>query len=232
MRTFVTGLLTAALLASLASTALAQRQPGRQPFGTGRGGQDIGSLLASNKSVQEELKLTEDQIEKIKKASDEIRTKYRDDFAKAGMDREKMTELMAKIGKERTEVMDKLLPTVLKPEQIKRGKQIELQQGGVRALMKEDIQKQLKLSDKQTGELKEISEEIGKDLTALQGQIREAIRDREKMQELQKKMTSLRKEGMDKATAVLNDEQKKTWKDMVGQPFEIKIEPMRRPQQQ
>jgi hypothetical protein len=44
-----------------------------------------------------------------------------------------------------------------------------------------------------------------------------------------KKMTELRKEALGKATAKLNDEQQKTWKELTGAPFELKIE--RRPQQ-
>jgi hypothetical protein len=226
-------LLAVATLVALAIPAQAQRQrqQPRQGFGQGRGGMDIGTLIASNKSVQEELKLSEDQIDKVKKASDEIRTKYRDEFQKVGMDREKMQELMTKIAKERTEVMDKLLPTVLKPEQAKRASQIELQVGGVRTLAKESVQKQLKLSDKQVSEIKEITAEIDKDVQALMGQMREARGNQEKMQEITKKMASMRKEGMDKATGVFNDDQKKAWKDMVGQPFEIKMEAPRRPQQ-
>jgi hypothetical protein len=38
------------------------------------------------------------------------------------------------------------------------------------------------------------------------------------------KMAALRKETMDKVTSVLTEDQKKTWKEMTGQPFEIKFE--------
>jgi len=225
MRSFLTGLLTAALLAVLAVPALAQRP--RQPFGMGgRGGMDAAGLV-TNKSVQEELKLSDDQVEKIKKANDEVQAKYKDEREKVGRDREKMMELFTKINKDRAEVIGKLIPTVLKPEQTKRLKQIELQQGGLRALTKEDVQKELKLSEKQVGEIKAISEEVAKDTQALFGQMRDAQGNREKMQEIQKKMTSTRKEGMDKASALLNDEQKKAWKEMAGQPFEIKFESRR-----
>ena len=44
-----------------------------------------------------------------------------------------------------------------------------------------------------------------------------------------KKMAELRKETLEKAAAKLNDEQQKTWKELIGAPFEVKFEP--RPRQ-
>jgi len=46
--------------------------------------------------------------------------------------------------------------------------------------------------------------------------------DREAMM---KAMTELRKETLTKAQAKLNDEQQKTWKELLGAPFEVKYEP-------
>ena len=42
-----------------------------------------------------------------------------------------------------------------------------------------------------------------------------------------KKITELRKEANDKATALLTEDQKKSWKDLTGEPFEYKPEPPR-----
>ena len=42
-----------------------------------------------------------------------------------------------------------------------------------------------------------------------------------------KKMAEHRKETLAKVVAKLNDEQQKTWKEMIGAPFELKIEPPR-----
>ena len=44
-----------------------------------------------------------------------------------------------------------------------------------------------------------------------------------------KKIAEHRKETLAKVVAKLNDEQQKTWKEMIGAPFELKIPP--RPQQ-
>ena len=43
-------------------------------------------------------------------------------------------------------------------------------------------------------------------------------------QENRKKMQTLQKETMEKVSAVLTDDQKKTWKEMTGEPFEVKFE--------
>jgi len=41
------------------------------------------------------------------------------------------------------------------------------------------------------------------------------------------KLAQLRKQGMDKITALLTEDQKKSWKDLIGDPFEVRFE--RRP---
>ena len=43
-----------------------------------------------------------------------------------------------------------------------------------------------------------------------------------------KKLAELRKQATEKAVGVLTDEQKKAWKEMTGEPFEVVYEP--RPQ--
>ena len=113
------------LAIGLVAPLFAQRQPGG---GFGRGMD--GSALLSQKSVQEELKLTEDQIEKVKKVGEDINAKFADDRKAAGKDMEKQAELRKKISEERT----KALAAVLKPEQTKRLHQIEVQVGGLTAL--------------------------------------------------------------------------------------------------
>ena len=40
-----------------------------------------------------------------------------------------------------------------------------------------------------------------------------------------KKVAELNKETLGKAEKKLNDEQQKTWKELIGSPFEVKYEP-------
>ena len=56
-------------------------------------------------------------------------------------------------------------------------------------------------------------------------EIRQEIQD--DREAAMKKMTELSKETLDKAEAKLNDEQQKTWKELLGAPFEVKYEPRR-----
>ena len=152
--------------ALLASPALAQQKKGGGfgGFGFGGGRMSAGQLL-QNEGVQKDLKLTEDQIAKVKEVGQKVREKYTDDFQKLrDLDqqerREKMTELMKKVGED----TDKELAGVLKPEQDKRLKQIQRQTEGVQAFQEPDVQKALKLTDEQKDSLKTIAEDSQKDL--------------------------------------------------------------------
>ncbi|HMC64847.1 MAG TPA: hypothetical protein VKI65_07895, partial [Gemmataceae bacterium] len=90
--------LTIVVVALAAGPALAQRGQ----FGGGFGGP---GMLLQNKSVQQELKLSEEQTSKIRKVSQEIRAKYKDEFAKAqelegDEQRQKFQELGKKVNEE------------------------------------------------------------------------------------------------------------------------------------
>jgi Spy/CpxP family protein refolding chaperone len=214
-------LLTLGLAALLAAPALAQ------PPGGGRGGRGPGGgNLLQNKGVQEELKLTKEQIDKAKTVSDEIRKKYEDDFKKMReMSQEERMELFKKVGDE----TNKGLSTVLNDDQQKRYKQIQLQQQsrmmGAGTLLTPDVEKGLKLTDDQKGKIKTIMEDTAsavKDLFEGGGQ---------PGPEMFTKVQAINKEGMEKASATLTDDQKKAWKELLGAPFEVKFEggPPRRP---
>src|SRR5262245_60388116 len=73
---FVRTALVLGLALGLANLASAQQ--GRRPGG-GFGG--IGGLLA-NPDVAKELKLTEEQVTKVKEAGQQVREKFKDSFAK------------------------------------------------------------------------------------------------------------------------------------------------------
>jgi Spy/CpxP family protein refolding chaperone len=225
MRTAFQGVLALGLAALLAGPIQAQR--GR--FGGGPGG---GSLL-ENQSVQKELKLSDEQIKKVKDITQSIREKHReelDGLFKQGpqADREKMQEVFKAIREETT----KALADVLKPEQSKRLKEITLQDQGARAFNDEEVQKALKLSDEQKEKVKTINEDAAKERQQLfprggGGGAGGRRADPGAFEEMQKKMAALNKETMEKVTAVLTDDQKKAWKDLTGEPFQVKREPPR-----
>ncbi len=223
MRIAGKSVLVLGLAALLAGPALAQRGPG----GGGRFG---GGSLLDNQSVQKELKLTDDQIKKVKEVTQSVYDKHKEELdalRKEGRQAqpEKRQELFKTIGEER----NKALAEVLKPEQSKRYKEITLQQRGAQAFNDEEVQKTLKITDEQKDKIKTINEDAAKERQELfprRGGAGGGGRpDPAAFEEIRKKMAALNKETMEKVTAVLTDDQKKAWKDLVGAPFEIKFEP-------
>ncbi len=196
-----------------------QGRGGRGGFG-GFGG--VGQLL-SNEGVQKELKLDAGQVEKATAAVQKVREKHQDEMTKLreeGPDaRDKMMALNQTIS---TETM-KELDTILKPDQIKRLKQLQLQQRGVQAFADPEVEKALKLTNEQKEKVKTIASDS-------QTQMRELFQPGggADFQEMAKKRAALQKESMDRIASVLTAEQKQTWKDLVGQPFEFQFQQGRR----
>jgi hypothetical protein len=182
----------------------------------GRGGFGVAGLMA-NESVQKELKLSDEQIEKAKKAAVDVAGKFRDDFAKF---KDASPEEKSALRQKMTDEAFKVLGDILKPEQMKRLKQIELQQTG---LVDANAQKELKLTDEQKEKIKKIAEETSQ-------KRREIMKEAQggDFKGVREKVESLTKESRAKESAVLSEEQKKQWKDMTGEPFEVKFEMRRR----
>src|SRR5437762_3378630 len=115
--------LSLAVVAFVVSTAQAQRQ---RPMG-GRGFEMTSLMLLSNKSVQEELKINDEQKKKVEEVSKENRDEREKLMKDAGITRENFREKrdeMAKIGKTLNDKADKSLANVLTTDQSKRFKQI------------------------------------------------------------------------------------------------------------
>jgi hypothetical protein len=198
------------LVAFVVSPAMAQRGGGGGGFG--------GAGLLQNKSVQEELKMDKDQVDKVTAALTKVREDHKDDLAKL-RDQNTSREDRAAVMKTVNEANQKALAGILKPAQEKRLKQIQHQLAGLAAFADPEVQKALDLKDKQKDELKTLADDFAKERREI-GQ--NAGGD---FQEARKKITALQKEKMETAMKTLTDEQKKTYKEMLGEPFEIKFEP-------
>jgi Spy/CpxP family protein refolding chaperone len=211
MRGFHAKILTLGLVVLAASPAFAQRQPGGRG---GRGGAMDASRLLTIEAVQTELKLTDDQKAAITKITD----KYKDDIATARADRSdagraKMTELR----KSQNDDLTKALPDILKPDQVKREKQLLVQAAREAAFTKDDVVTALKLTDDQQKSIKESAAALSKDIMDLmanagQGADRTAAFT---------KARTMRQEGLDKIVNGLTDDQKKIWKDLTGDKFDF-----------
>jgi membrane protein involved in colicin uptake len=213
-------LLTAALVALIVAPAVAQRRGGgRGGRGMFGGGMMTGDMLLLNKSVQEELKLTDKQkgeAAKVQKAQRERFQKVREAFQEG--DQDKARELGEKARKE-TEKDLKKVKEGLNTDQAKRFKQIQIQVAGLEALKRKDVQEELKLTDKQKEEIKEAEEDVRKDAAEI---FKEAGRGG--FGKAMEKVNKVRKDALNKVTKTFTDEQKKTWKEMTGKPFVLKME--------
>jgi Spy/CpxP family protein refolding chaperone len=213
MRRLTLTILALALMALLAGTTLAQ--PG---FGIFGGGNPAG--LINNKGVQEELKLTDEQKEKATKIRMDMFAKMQDVFQSAAGDQDKLRAEMRKVN----DTFAKTITELLKPDQAKRFKQIELQVLGLNALTREDVQKELKLTDKQKSAVTDALQAMRQSIQDL-GQPN--FQDQEEMRKRQEKIQALNKEHLAKVAKSFTDDQKKTWTEMLGKPFDYKPEPFR-----
>jgi hypothetical protein len=234
MRFAVAGLLAVGMVAIL------QAQPGG--FGGGFG--NSVTALVTNKAVQEDIKATEEQVKKLgewtkefgKKAAEIRKDKGVPEFGKGGggggkggfgkiddETREKMEAANHEINKEAY----KELGDILKKEQIDRLKQIQHQQMGINAFVNTDVVEMLKLTDSQKTSVKGITGDYTKEQREIfadagfGGKKGGGMFDAEKFQEAQKKIQKLGKEYIGKVVDTLDDTQKKTWKEMTGEPFDL-----------
>ncbi len=217
------------VMATLLATLALADQP--QPSTAGvSGGFD---LLIDNPSVQKELKLSEEQAEHIRdlrrQIKDKALTKIREQSSTPRKDgnaadpQARAKEIMKAASDETL----KGLADILKPEQLKRLRQIRLQQEGLNALFDPEVIKILKLTDEQRSKIQAVQDNLKKESVTLlkagpQSNFQESLR----------KIMTLRRESLDKGLALLTSDQMKAWIELAGEPFEMKAAPfiLQRPQ--
>ncbi len=178
--------------------SLAQAQFRTGGFGGGPSG------LVNNKAVQEDLKVSEEQVTKLKdwsesfkKKAAEIRKDKGVEFGKGGFGKidDEMRKKMDEANTEISKVAYKELGDVLKKEQVDRLKQISIQQQGTAAFTNAEVVDALKLTAAQKDSVKGITGD-------------------------------LQKEYLGKIEELLDDSQKKTWADLKGSAFDLtKLQP-------
>jgi len=177
-------------------------------------------MLAANSGVQKELKLDDEQVEKVKKLADATREKMRESFQSLqGLEGDERRTKMQELQREMQTTSLKAVGEILKPEQLTRLKQISYQQRGVIAFNDPEIQKKLNLTDSQKGEIQSLNQEF---MTESREIFQANQGDREGAM---KKLQELRKQTLAKAESKLNDEQQKSWKEALGAPYEYKPDP-------
>jgi len=217
---------TAAVALLVASIGMASAQGGR---GQGRGGFGRGGGLGmlQIKEVQEELKMTQPQIDKVATKQTEVQQAMQELRQNAGDFQSMSAEDRQKFFAKTQEVQTKAVNDILDSKQQKRYHQLELQQQGPMAVARPEVAKELNLTDDQKSKIKDIQ-------TAQQEKMREIFQgagqggDRQAMMT---QMQALQKAAGEKVEGVLTDAQKAQWKTMTGEPFKFPAPQPRQPRQ-
>lgn len=238
----IRGLLVAVLAVGMVSVVVAQ-----QPGGFVRGGQqDVSTLVFTNAALQDDLKVTDAQKEKMKPVAEKLAEAAKLRPAFGGGDKEKRAEYTEK-SKAANEEAKTVADETLTAEQKKRLHQISIQVAGFTALADPDatgkgkgkggfggpseatkaIQKEvaaaLKLTDAQRTAVKEVSDAYNKDVREIftDAGIGRGKADPEKTAAAFKQVEEARKKAWGKVEEALDATQKTAWKDLVGEPFDL-----------
>jgi hypothetical protein len=116
--------------------------------------------------------------------------------------------------------LNKSVEKNLKKPQRDRLEQIRLQNRGIEALLEPEVGSKLKLTDEQKTKIAELAEESRRKMIEMSRGLASEDGDREAAM---KKMASLRKETMELCLDELSDDQKKIWKGLKGERFEVDL---------
>lgn len=216
--------LKALIVAAVAFCAVASQAQGFRMMGFGGGGG--GSMLLFRMSqdgasiredVAKELKLTDDQQKKLLAVQDEQRQKMMDMFQGGGFDpsdREKMQKVIGDMMKE----SEKKINEVLDDSQEKRLKQLSIQRQGNAAIMQEDVQTELKLTDAQKSKIKELQTKQQEAMQATMEKMRNGEIERDQIRDIMQKNQKIMNDELGK---VLTTEQAAKLKEMGGAAFKF-----------
>jgi len=174
-------------------------------------------FVVFREKVLDELKVSDEQREKLMQNLMERIMEtgpFLDSLKDAGPEREKKLEEHRKDAREK---LAKQLKELLQPEQLNRVRQVTLQQEGAFALGQEDVRKELKISQQQVMKFMAIVQELHKKVEPLMKEAHSGGNP----EEIRPKIEQLRKDHAKQIEAVLTDDQKKQWKELLGPPFEL-----------
>lgn len=211
------GALAATIVLCAALPGSAQERERGQ--GRGRGGfggpmQASKAQLLQIEQVQQELKLSDEQKQKIEQISEDYQAARREAF-QGGPGQEAFAQM-----REASQQADRKIAEVLQDEQSQRLEEIRLQVTGPSILaFDRELAEKLNVTRDQRQKAREILEAQGE-------KTREAFRNaegegRERFAAAAPELEKIRKETDEQLVAVLTDEQKQQWKEMTGEPLEL-----------
>jgi Spy/CpxP family protein refolding chaperone len=208
-------------VAAIACSAFAQGGGGGGRRGGGQrgGGSPYAPLtLAGREEVAKEIGITDDQKTKITELRTSSRAKATEAMQAAGTDRAAQAEARAKINAD----TNKALAEILKPEQMKRLRELEIQWSG-KAIVTTDkeLQSELGITDEQKTKFTDL---VAKQRAAMAEARTATAGDRAAMTEATTKNNKIMEDEIDK---VLTDAQKTKLKDLGGKEMAKPAPPAR-----
>lgn len=208
-----------------AAAVLAVASQAQIRINMGGGGPNYG--LLNRPEIIKELKLTAEQQKKIEAELENQRQSMQSEVQSlfsGGMGQEELKKAIAETMVKLNGELRKKLSKIMDADQLKRFDQVELQLSGVRGLGRENIAKELGLSEdvkKKIGALVERYDEDSQEImqnaqheTDGNGAFRIKLSEQD-----EKKLSDLGKKYREEATKLLTDEQKKKWIDMLGPEY-------------
>jgi hypothetical protein len=161
-------------------------------------------VLLRQQSIQKELKLSADEVEKIHKYAAQ-------QWEKAQKIHEESGEMRDKKFKEMSKENEAFVEKTLTKDQLKRLHEITLQTAGILCLTRPAVASKLKLTEDQKKKAHQLQKEARREA--------EEFVHATKKEEKRTKMRELQETSRKDILELLTDEQEITWKQMTGAPF-------------
>jgi hypothetical protein len=174
-----------------------------------QGGGQLRLLL--QKSVQEDLKLSESQVQKVKQLWEKRGESFR---GQRDLDLEEWHKKFSDLA-----TQEKALEELLQPEQVQRLQQIVLQQRGVRAFGEPEVARGLELTAEQKEKIRGILDEAWKVRMKPMGP---NVPRSEWARRWEDNWKNARRKVLNQLTA----EQKERWQEMTGEAFKGELRPV------
>jgi Spy/CpxP family protein refolding chaperone len=208
-----------AVVAVVCQMAAGQRDGNRRPGG-GMGGRGFGVVsvrLASLEPVQQVLKLTNEQQQRVAEINDQLQADRRELFERGSGDFRQLRSDMEKLYKEATAELREVLD---EQQQQQRLAGISIQVNDGAALVDPLVAAVLQLTDEQKSKVFETGESIRQEMRDEFRKWRDANLSRD---EFRSKFAEQRSEASSKLTAVLTSEQQEQFEALRGEPVEIEL---------
>jgi hypothetical protein len=185
------------------------------------------AILQSDQ-MKKELGLTDDQVSQLKTVQTELQATMKEktsgvDFKELAKDDAKLKAFYADLDKDIQASREKV-NGILKPEQVKRVREISLQLYGFGVLTLADVSQDLKITPEQQTKMDTLRKDlVTKMKAAWEVPSGSAQEQQQVIANNRKKMDQILEENNQQALAVLTDEQKKTLETLKGEKFDLDL---------